>query len=360
MESSRKRKQPDMYDGLVTATELKEAKEQEERKKDITPDLSIKDEHNKINIFDDTDIEGIYVLCAQYGLTNVEKSQAMHYTLYLIYCLGVVAKDCLKPENVESRRSIKISHVEGGYNLIRDYKYPYIPDITKLEPTSDDTILSIGNFKCKKSDIYKRSLSLWAYSDGIFDESRNFPSSCSGFVLCVLINVSNDFCIKLIKYMKYLNEKKYIKKVDSSQVKPALYKASYESNFPNTHNIEFYDEFKVSKQEITELKTLNCKYNVGKYNVDLDLGFSFIVTLYNAKKNMTTSGFNNLKSKMFKSHKVRRVGEPSLFKKSKSVNKSKSKSVNKSKSKSKSKKSVNKSKSKKSINKSKSKSKKYM
>lgn len=215
------------------------------------PDLSISDEQGKINIFDETVIEGTYVLCGQCEVEDW--SSLRHFILYLTYKDGI----------------IRISHVERGRNLISWFPLSYtLPE--------DENILSKGNFKCKKSDIYTRALSLWSKSDSIYADSTIFPSSCSGFVLSVLIFISDDFCHKLIQFMK--------DRPDS--FKGVIKLSNLEKAMWMIGKIKF-DEIKLrlSKKDLetktTDIKELDFKY------VDYDIEtWKEIVDLYNLKNNI--------------------------------------------------------------------------
>ena len=158
------------------------------------------------DIIDETEISGTYELCSQY---REEKAQAFHFLLYLKF----------------NGKVMRISHMQMGYNLIVFINEDqYHQDIEEKKYY----ILATGTFKCKQNEIYKRVLSLWYYSD-VLTRTTYFPSSCSGFSLCALIYISDDFCNKLIKYMKY----KELGVIKLGGIKTAIYRASKEIDFPN-------------------------------------------------------------------------------------------------------------------------------
>jgi hypothetical protein len=213
------------------------------------PDLSIGNKTHKINIDDSTNITGIYEL---YGVYNTRNWDSLfHFVLYL---------------KITGDKIIKISHVEAGKNLLKILTQEmYVEDI------KDKTLLDTGKFKCKKSDIYKRALSLWANSDNIYKASTQFPSSCSGFVLSILIFISDEFCIKLIKFIeeKGLNQ-------DSLEV--AIWIIGKTDGLSGISAEK--SDIKTYEEKIKTLRTFNFKYE--DYNKD---SWTEIIYLYNLKKN---------------------------------------------------------------------------
>lgn len=261
-----------------------------EASEDKQQDLSIGVEKDKINIDDSTNIRGIYEL---YGVYNTEHWDSLfHFVLYLKIIDGTI---------------IKISHVEQGKNLIK-----IITEDMYKEDIADKTCLDRGNFKCKKSDIYKRALSLWANSDNIYKASTIFPSSCSGFVLSVLIFISDEFCIKLIKFLEKngLNQ-------DSLGV--AIWKIGETNGLYEIFQKE--DDIKTYEKKIKKLRMFDFKYE--DYDKD---SWEEIVYYYNLKKNNNQKDYSLHKS--LKKRIMSKTGkEPPTSKKlqiiKKSINKKK-------------------------------------
>jgi hypothetical protein len=265
------------------------------------PDLSIGDETDKININDSTNIEGTYEF---YGVYNTQNWDSLyHFVLYL---------------KIESDSQIieiiKISHVEAGKNLIK-----IITQEMYEEDIEDKTLLDKGKFKCKKSDIYKRSLSLWANSDNIYKISKQFPSSCSGFVLSVLIFISDEFCIKLIKF----NKQKEEKGLKQFSLERAIWEIGKTDGLSNIYAED--SDIKIYENEIKKLRMFDFKYK--DYNKDI---WKEIVYLYNLKKN------NNQKDYIYKKYLYlhsKQQKQTLPMTKSKSATKSLTKSLTKSTSK---------------------------
>ena len=151
-----------------------------------------------------------------------------------------------------------------------------------MEKSDDDTIIDMGKFSCKRNEIYKRGLSLWSLSDNIEDFSKTFPSSCSGFSVCLLIHISDEFAAKIINYMK-----KYKKELSN-----ALNDLSKDT-VPLSND-------GVTQIEITKLRKTDCKY-VAKRPSNTQIGWDLLIELYNAKKNLT-----NLKFRLFKDKKKKK------------------------------------------------------
>ena len=240
--------------GMLTMTEEHELEE----KKSIrhTKDLIMSD------ITNETIIKGTYLLCTQY---NTDEA-GFHFLVYLI--------------NEVEEKAIRFSHYEGGKNLIEEIKYPGGSTDLKilgLEESDNDTIIDMGKFSCKRNEIYKRGLSLWSLSDNIEDFSKTFPSSCSGFSVCLLIHISDEFSAKIINYMKEY----------SKELSNALNDLS-KTTVPLSKD-------KVTKQELEQLRqNTDCKY-VAKRPSATHIGWDLLIELYNAKKNLTNLEFRNFK-----------------------------------------------------------------